>query len=504
MRKINTSNGRGTSIHKRLILSVFLSGIFAISLNAQNSSKKAGMNSGLPDRKETYYLTPSNLYSAGELRLGEARLYPVWGVSYDANIPENRKTWAIAMIHAHQIFRNVLCWDEYPLSGWFATPTKESACGCDPDIENDPSLPYPIKYYEIDDRDGCYQIEGYNSAYKELSRLYATRFPDGQHDKYISKANFETSAIAKAYYDIGAFRFMEVNKGYKIYEFLNECPDELAAVKVISAAYNRGWWSQLLTDIFVNKRSEAIKSNDILDFFGSEGVAKDHAAQITQYVNVMTDQAYRLKPELLAVNPETRQPYNFFKGYYDEKISWNDMSDYLNKIFPLYPEVDKAQVTSRIKKVFDGINNGEPVSFRFELGQVIDEMMLSLPVDDPTKGIVEWYGNNFPADGQVPDCTKPLGLEDTPEAIGSFKIDGLSPNPAQDYVDVHFSLPTPQSVKIVVTDNYGRQMQVIESKKYPGGRSMVSLDTKSLTPGVYMIQLQNSYTSRTKKLVVYK
>ncbi|MFA8449581.1 MAG: T9SS type A sorting domain-containing protein [Bacteroidales bacterium] len=510
-------NLQAVNFSKKLILSVSSLVVFGgicFSSSYAKSELKSSTNTklkeesltqkGLPDRPSTFYLTPDRLYKAGEIRLGEARLYPVWGVSYDANIPKNRKTWAIAMAHAHQIFRNVLCWAEYPMSGWFATPLKESACGCDPNIENDSSLPFPIKYYVQDDRDGCYQIEGYNSAYAELSRLYPDRFPSGTHDKYIAKDAFETSAIAKAYYDIGAFRFMEVGKGYKIYEFLNEAKDPLAPVKLISAAYNRGWWSEVLNNILVKKRSESIKSDDILDFFGTESVAKDHAAQISQYVLVMTDQAYKLKPELIAVNPETREPYNYFKGYYDEPIEWADIVSYLDKISPLYSKVNMNMVKEKAKKVFDSKNNGSSISFRYDLGDILDEIMLNLPVDDPTKGIISNYGSQFPSDGQIPNCKQSTTGIDPIIPATSFIFEGIYPNPAKDNVEVKFSLPKSTNLSYEICDSQGRLLDSKEDLRLGEGKQIIKLSLNEYIPGVYVFKLKAGNSSANRKIVITK
>lgn len=495
----------GRRFRTGLLSCMIIGGLFAganeTKAQDQREILKQEMNTGLPDRPGTFYLTSGRLYKAGEIKLGEARLYPVWGVSYDANIPENRKSWAIAMAHAHQIFRNVLCWAEYPMSGWFATPVKESACGCDPNIENDPDLPFPMKYYEIDDRDGCYQIEGDNSAYKELSRLYPTRFLDGTHDQFIAGPNFETSAIAKAYYDIGAFRFMEVGKGYKIYEFLNEAKDPLAAVKLISAAYNRGWWSEVLNNILVNKRAQAIASEDILEFFGSESVAQDHAAQISQYVLVMTDQAYKLPAELTDINPDTRQPYNYFKGYYNEDLAWSDIDDYLNKIQPLYSGVDFTVLKTKAKAVFDTKQGGNPISFRYDFGDVLDEIMLHLPVDDPTKGIIANYGSQFPADGEVPECSLPT-LLDPIDQVGKLAIGDIYPNPTDDKAVMSIHLVDRASVKYQIADYQGRVVDVKEAQIMDKGDNSLEISTAGLNPGLYLVRVWADKANICRKMMV--
>lgn len=371
-----------------------------------------------PTRPTTYYLNPADLKQTGEIRIGEARLNPVWGVSADAEIPNNRTSWAMAIAHAYQIFANVTDTGIMPMNTFFATPLKESFCGCDPSIQTDPEDPFPIAFQPLSVNDGCFQIEPPASAYSELNAMYPQRFPDGGHSQLIAGDHFETAAIGKAYYDIFSVRFLEVSKGWNPFGFFDDATDPMAGVKAISGAYNRGLWSNLVQNIFSTQRAAALATPDLLTIFDGEPTAYDHAQKISNYTVVLDNHAEMLNPASLGnTNPETGQPFNYFKNFYDSPVSWADVEYYLNRIFPLYPDVNPIAVTATIQAAFNAINGGAAISFRYDFGEVLDAILLTFPLDDPTERIKINYGcanssggGNGGNTGGTSDCAIPSGI----------------------------------------------------------------------------------------------
>lgn len=334
----------------------------------------------------TFYLDPDTYVPTGEILIGEGRLYPVWSEPLDVQIPFNRPTWAMALAHSYQIFRNVIG-IEFPINAIFATAIKESRLGFDPDVDvttaaEDPAFTHPITYHTINIRDGFFQIES-TTAYNELIRMY-DRFDNVSHADVIGGTHFETSAIAKIYYDMFAVRFIQ-NKGYRPIEFFQEATDRSAMVKAISGVYNRGLWSYLVEDIFNRRRSEALATADLLTIFHPNSIEKDHAWAISNYTLVLSDSVDRLPADL--------QPNNLFRGYYDAQISWEDIADYIDKIMIIYPEVEQTDVEEAASEAFSDIAGGRnSISFRTEFGKVLDAIMLTLPVDDPMVNVKAWYG----------------------------------------------------------------------------------------------------------------
>ena len=99
-------------------------------------------------------------------------------------------------------------------------------------------------------------------------------------------------------------------------------------------------------------------------------------------------------------------PNNMFYSFYDEQIEWADVEAYITKIQPLYRDQNMKLVKLRLHKKFNSINGGAAISFQKQFGAVLDQLVLSLPISDPTAYIAHAYGDK----GLVADNSKPSGL----------------------------------------------------------------------------------------------
>ncbi len=353
----------------------------------------------------SYYFAPANYAPIGEIKLGQGRLWPVWGTSVDAHIPQNRVSWAMADVHAAHLFRSVLGTDKIPANFYHATAGKESFCGCDQNIvAAPPGSNFPYSYQPASVGDGCFQIEN-NSAYNELIGLFPQRFPTGQHINLVAGKHYQTASIAKACYDIFAVKWWAVSKGWQPVEFFNQAADPNAARKLIAVAYNRGLWYHALDTVLHFDRPNAIASANISPYFLSNSYGYDYQNALTNYTLLLNNQAAQLPSNLTATNPATGQPYNYFDNFYDPQVTWANVNEYIDSIGPLYPAVNFAVVKSAVQTKFNSVNGGNSVSFRFQLGPVLDELILKLPADDPTNYIAANYGCAAPPPPPPPSCT---------------------------------------------------------------------------------------------------
>jgi hypothetical protein len=114
---------------------------------------------------------------------------------------------------------------------------------------------------------------------------------------------------------------------------------------------------------------------------------------------------------------------NQWHCWYDKPISWAIMTSYMNKFFPLYPEVNSATVTAKVKAKFDAINGGNPISFRYKFAPVLEEFVLNMPYDDPMQELLySTAGNSGCKKG-----TNCIGAAPTLKANGSTTFcQGLS------------------------------------------------------------------------------
>ena len=340
----------------------------------------------------TYNFTAANYIPLGEIKIGQGRLYPVWGTSVDAHFPTNRVKWAIANAHAAHYFRNVLGTDKIPANFYFATAAKESFNGCDNAIVAAPAnTQFPFTYQAAALGDGCFQIENL-SAYTELNHQFPQRFPVGGHKALIADNHYITASLSKAYYDIFAVKYWEVAKGYRPIEFFNNATDPSAAVKLMAVAYNRGLWYSPLDTVLYHKRTASLASNTISPYFINNAYGYDYQNALTNYCNVLDNKANLLPTNLTANNPASNQPYNSFSNYYDPQISWSTMNEYMDSLVVMYPTSNWTTIKQTVQTKFNSVNNSSTISFRYQLGQVLDALILQLPVDDPTSNIASNYG----------------------------------------------------------------------------------------------------------------
>ncbi len=340
----------------------------------------------------TFNFTSANYIPMGEIKIGQARLNPIWGTTVDAYIPSNKKTWAISMAHAAHLFRNVVKTDKIPANFYFATAAKESFCGCDNTIAAAPTgTSFPFNFQASSTGDGCFQIENL-SAYTELNKEYPQRFPVGQHANLIGNANFETAALGKAYYDIFTVKYWEAHKNWNPIGFFNTATDPNAAIKLMAVAYNRGLWYPELGTVLNTDRNTAITASTISPYFIGNNYGYDYQNALSNYTNILGNNLTTVPATLLANNPSTGTPYNQFNSFYDPQITWTDVDTYIDKIKPLYPSVNITTLKANVLAVFNGINGGNSISFRYNLGQVLDVILLNLPADDPSANISINYG----------------------------------------------------------------------------------------------------------------
>ncbi len=287
-------------------------------------------------------------------------------------IPDNRPTWAISLAHAWNYSRNVLGEVEHPkLSYLMATVTQESEWACDKSAQWGVNVGHPLGYPFPDLADGCFQIEGPSSAFLFLGDIYPYRFQNS-HDDLISEDNFETSALAKVYYDLIASRAGQYRLGWEFEESIAATLDPYAFEKSISSWFNGGSYA------FASNASFYNGSQDGNSYWsGLAATTSGYPEKIADNVSVLEDNSgYATATGISAGST--------FNGYYNELIYWSDFEAYLDTIQDFYHEIDMNAVKLAVKPVFVDIAGDEVTGVPFtQLGDVIDEIILQLPKEDP-------------------------------------------------------------------------------------------------------------------------
>jgi len=345
------------------------------------------------------------LYSPAKLCLGQAAT-EIWkgeGV-FDAMIPTNRPSWAIAVMVAHRLFTNLVRHDIVSPNFWMATAMNESRMTCDPTIS--PNLTgghFPINGSPntgtgvYNPTNNCFQI--LNIGYLQLANnqpdLFAQSNPYGtaQYSNVVDAGNWETGAIAMAYYHYQNMRYWEQIYCFNIVKTWKDAIDPYAVEKIFYHGYHDGVNAgiSLLNDIKANysAATSATNMNTVITTGGtwSQVAAGGSSQKVGNFTYLLDGNKGTLYP---ASKTDTTTQY---LGCYKELIQWTDVINFLDEVKILYPKLQSAAVQSAIKKVFDGINGGSSVNFE-DLGKVIDEIVIQMGGHDPSKYIAVQYAGS--------------------------------------------------------------------------------------------------------------
>ncbi|MBX7154748.1 MAG: Omp28-related outer membrane protein [Bacteriodetes bacterium] len=81
---------------------------------------------------------------------------------------------------------------------------------------------------------------------------------------------------------------------------------------------------------------------------------------------------------------------------------------------------------------------------------------------------------------------------------------GVSPNPANDAALIHLSLPTEQSVRILITDVIGHEIKTITNATMIAGEHTINIATNTLPQGTYRVHLVSGSTYLQVPLVIVR
>ncbi|MFM7024044.1 MAG: gliding motility-associated C-terminal domain-containing protein [Flavobacteriales bacterium] len=349
------------------------------------------------------------IYSPNKLCLGQGAT-EIWkgdGI-FDAMIPTDRPSWAIAVMVGHRLFTNLVGQDIVSPNFWMATAMNESRMTCDPTIV--PNLTGGHYKINADANSGLYPGSGIsnttNNCFQVLNLGYK-QIEDNQPDLFaqtnaygtagfsnvVDNGNWETGAIAVAYYHYQDMRYWDQIYCFNILKTWKDAKDPYAVEKIFYHAYHDGPNAgiSLLNDIKANYTA-AVNATNMNTVITTNGTWKEiNSSGSSQKVGNFTS--------LLDGGPATPYPYSKtdvttqYLGCYNAPIKWTDIIYYLNEIKILYPKLQQASIQSAIKAVFDGINGGGNVNFE-DLGPVIDEIVIQMGGHDPSKYIATQFGGS--------------------------------------------------------------------------------------------------------------
>ncbi len=423
-----------------------------------------------------------NFMRTPELKIGQGRVANIQtSQTYDIVIPNNRFTWAIAVAHSWQLYRNTFRTELMHPGFWLATSIKESNGTCDDQATWD-AVTYPQAPMNawaatsVFNADGCFHTD--QSGYVTIASRMPTRFDcsavANQHAELMGGDNFETGAISKAFYDIIGTHRLAYEKNLDPFELWANTQDPYAIEHTVAFYYNRGLNAGGADGVFVGAgRTGAYGWNHWALQAGFEGNG-NYGKEITKMVAVLeNDVAWADARFPLEVGQ------NQFYGYFDEQIAWDTVNRYIDKILPLYPDMDIQSIINYktdVKAVFDGVNTGLSISFRYDFPVVLDAIILGLPKDDPVQSAVtavegkgcglktECWGpyTEIRADGPITFCS---GLSVTLSA----DVLGAKSGAVFQWKKNGIAIASETNETLIVTDQGDYTVEVCRDYNYPTG-----------------------------------
>jgi hypothetical protein len=81
----------------------------------------------------------------------------------------------------------------------------------------------------------------------------------------------------------------------------------------------------------------------------------------------------------------------------------------------------------------------------------------------------------------------------------------IAPNPADDHIELTIELSEDVELNISIFDSNGNLiMEPVKSISYRTGESRISIQTNSLSPGMYFCRLQAGMSIETQKFVIVR
>ncbi len=346
---------------------------FSANLKAQNDCAaypKTGKFDTLTYIKSS---VPTDPGKGAGIWLGQGTILRNGSEVRPAFIPSNHPEWAIAIAVAWNYTRNTINRVEYPQIGyWLGTVVQETELACvtgttwstPAQTSNNMANATTIMGH-----DGCFQIEGPGSAYGQLNQNYPMgRFPSSLHPTLImGPTNFETSAMVKSYFDVYTTSVYNDHVGWDVYESIDCTTDPYAYIKTSASGYNGG------INAFAGNAGKFNGSQDGNSCWGGmAATTANYANDVAKWVSVLE-------------NTPSYCEYptgSSFDSYYNGDMTWTMVSNYINSIKVMYPEVNWTTVTAAVQAKFNSLAVGGKIKFQ-QMGDVIDAIVINLPKDYP-------------------------------------------------------------------------------------------------------------------------
>ncbi|HVD99933.1 MAG TPA: T9SS type A sorting domain-containing protein [Cytophagaceae bacterium] len=349
-------------------------------------------------------------------------------------VPDNRPSFALSMAVAWSYYRNVLGNNGMSINEWFATMGQENGFASyngvvlpgavyDQSSGSNVALPciYPrgcnsntcagagyCWHVSQNGTDGPYHNT--LTGYQTISPYVPQRYP-GPASTYhtIFNSNMEMASMNKTYYDLSIYRRAQYMNGIDIASVEASSPDPYGVEAAQAYAYNQGPNASSAISAPSYTLPAGIGSNNNWATNYYSGGVSCYAQRVAAMTAVLDNNEAYAQSHYPSGCGGNVNNWNFY-SFYDSQISWDTVLASINRLLIMYPEINgsstaKANFISAVQTAFNRVDsdgNGS-ISFRYEMGSVIDAIVLNLPKDDPAfNGQFAINGTGCKLDCQAP------------------------------------------------------------------------------------------------------
>ena len=384
-------------------------------LNTVHAQLPSGGQWGCPTIPVSGQFDTTCYKPTGEILLGQG-YFDHYGVSDPVYlvIPQNRPSYSIAMAVAWSYYRNTLGRDGMSINQWFATMGQENGFA----TYNGVQLPLTIYDVSVSANVAlpCIYPRGCNSntcagagycwavsqngvdgpyqntltGYQTISPYVPQRYP-GPATTYqpLFNSNLEMASMNKTYYDMSIYRRAQYMNGVDLTPVEQASPDPYGVDAAQAVAYNLGPNASNAISVAGYTLPAGIATNNNWAVNYYSGGVSCYAQRVASITAVLDNN----KPYAVSHYPAgcggTVANWHFY-SFYDAQIKWDTVLASMNRLLIMYPEINavpaaKTAFISAVQTAFNRVDTDANsfISFRYEMGSVIDAITLNLPKDDP-------------------------------------------------------------------------------------------------------------------------
>lgn len=370
-----------------------------------------------------------------ELKLGQG-VFDHYGSSDKVYlvIPQNRPSYAIAIAIAWDYYRNVLGRDGMSINQWFATMGQENGFASYNgvqlpatiyDVEAGGNVAIPCTYPRGCNSNSC-STAGYCwhvsqngqdgpyhntlAGYQTISPYVPNRYP-GPASTYhpLYNSNMEMAAMNKTFYDLSIYRRAQMMNNVDLTPIEQASPDPYGVEAAQAVAYNLGPNAAQAISLPGYTLPAGIGTNNNWSVNYYNGGVSCYAQRVANITAVLDNNEAYATSHYPGACGGTVSTWDFY-SFYDSQIKWDTVLLSINHLLIMYPEINnvpaaKAAYIGAVQAAFNKVDadaNGS-ISYRYEMGAVIDAIVMNLPKDDP--GFNAQYAIN--GTGCKLDCRAP-------------------------------------------------------------------------------------------------